>query len=274
MLHNLPLKLDLSYLLDRAPRQNFTYRDYNLDIFNLEVKIADNQEIEKFLLLQNKKLKYEILFNAINPFKKYKYFKEKSFLFDKNVFQYYPNIYLDGYWQSEKYFLDIKEVITSNFQLKLQLLSDREKDWLDKVQKSTSVCLHIRRGDLVSNSAANQFHGVICLEYIYKAIEIIASKIKTPTFFIFSDDMNWCKTNIKIDYQIYFIDHFNPVDMFPIDFQLMTNCQHFIISNSTFSWWAAWLSQYRDKIVIAPQNWFRASEINTKDLVPDSWIRI
>jgi hypothetical protein len=274
LLHNTALKLDLSFLLDRTTRENFTYRDYNLDIFQLQVEFANQEDIQPFFRVQNYRLINKI-YDRLFFFKEHhKYIYEKIFLFNPKIFQITGNIYLDGYWQSEYYFVDIKEIIKKDFTLKPQNLSIQEQELLNIIDKSLSICLHIRRGDLVNNPAANQFHGLIDIEYINNAINIIESRIKYPHYFIFSDDIQWCKKNINLKYPTQFVTGENAEDRFSVDFQLMQACKYFIISNSSFSWWTAWLSQNPDKIVIAPKQWFRNSKINTNDLVPKEWIRI
>lgn len=136
-----------------------------------------------------------------------------------------------------------------------------------------AVSLHVRRGDYVSNLTINQFHGTCSLEYYNQAIAQIAKKVETPHFFVFSDDPEWVKSNLKIDYSITIVDH-NNADKNYEDIRLMSLCKHHIIANSSFSWWGAWLCRNPNKIVIAPLKWFNDKSINTTDLIPDGWIKI
>ena len=136
-----------------------------------------------------------------------------------------------------------------------------------------SVCIHIRRGDYVEDIITNQFHGVCNLDYYYRSIEYIASKIKNPYFFVFSDDPLWVKQNLILKYPCDYIDqNFGKKDY--EDMRVISKCKHNIIANSSFSWWGAWLNINPNKIVIAPKNWFKSKAINTKDLIPESWFKI
>jgi hypothetical protein len=116
------------------------------------------------------------------------------------------------------------------------------------------------------------FHGVMGNDYIMRAVDIIESKIENPTYFIFSDDVEWCKENIHLK-NMKIVDHSYAGEKFNYYLQLMISCKHFIIPNSSFAWWSAWLNTNSDKIVIAPKNWFNV-DIDTSDLIPDNWIRI
>jgi hypothetical protein len=110
-------------------------------------------------------------------------------------------------------------------------------------------------------------------DYISNAKKIVESKVENPHYFIFSDDVEWCKENIKFE-NMTLVDHSYKGDRFSYYLQLMSNCKHFIIPNSSFAWWSAWLNTNQDKVVVAPKQWFTDSNINTNDLIPSSWIRI
>jgi hypothetical protein len=112
------------------------------------------------------------------------------------------------------------------------------------------------------------------LDYLEKAKKIIESKISDPHYFVFSDDIFWCEKNIKFP-NMFLVDHSYKGRKFEYYLQLMSQCKHFIIPNSTFAWWGAWLNNDNNKLVIAPSKWFTNCDINTKDLIPfKNWIRI
>jgi hypothetical protein len=111
------------------------------------------------------------------------------------------------------------------------------------------------------------------LEYIYLAVEKIKKLIHKPHFFVFSDDINWCQKNLNIYSPHDFISSSSPEGL-ATDFYLMQSCKHFLISNSSFSWWAAWLGSYHQKVVICPIKWFSNSTICTDFLIPDHWIKL
>lgn len=140
---------------------------------------------------------------------------------------------------------------------------------LYKIKSSNSVLLNVRRTDYLNT----HYHGVMDKEYLEKGIEIIKSKIEKPYFFLFSDDIEWCKENLKYE-DMTIVDHSYKGDRFSYYLQLMMNCKNFIIPNSSFAWWAAWLNNDDDKVVICPKNWFTDSKIDTSDLIPENWIRI
>lgn len=186
-------------------------------------------------------------------------------------------IILDGYWNSEKYFKHIREKLNTLFDItKPQSPKNRE---INKLILSTdSICLHVRRGDYISNPNANNILGVLLgeegLTYYKNGINYITSKVSNPTFFIFSDDIKWAKDNLTIPkkYQSIFVD-INDSNEEWEDMRLMKQCKHFIIANSTFSWWSAWLGSAPDKIVVCPKQWFTSSQLNP-DINCDSWIKL
>lgn len=268
--HNTAVKLDLSFLLDRSPKESFVFRDYDLDIFNLDVEFSDIQERNKFAEAKkwwNQPLDWISSGNFKNV-----YYREKSFEFDFKALRH-KNIYLDGYWQSPKYFMDIEYIIRENFSIKNPLLHNSERVALDIVE-SNSVCLNVRRTDFVNLENTNKFHGVKENEYFEKAIDLLSSKVANLKIFVFSDDITWCIENLRFGFSTTFLTHEYAGDKFQNYFQLMLLCKHFIIPNSTFAWWAAWLSKNPNKIVIAPNQWFNSNIINMSDLIPVDWLRV
>ncbi len=239
-------KLDISFY----PKQ--TLRRYELDQFNIEENIANDNEIAKLSGIENVwlKIKRKLGFNINRP-KSY-FIEKESAIFDKEVFDYKNNIYLDGYWQNEKYFKDIRAEIVKDFTSRNNI-SEEAKKYLSDIKNFQSVSLHVRRGDYVKNAHTNTVHGTCDLEYYKKAIKFIEENIENPNFYIFSDDISWCKENFEfLKSKTYIDDTKNAFD----DLELMKNCKHNIIANSTFSWWAAWLNENKNKIVIAPKIWW------------------
>ncbi len=261
---NIPLKLDLSWF-----ETNFD-RKYKLKYFNTEENIATKKELKRIKRYQKINSRRYFLHNLLFSNESI-YIEEKQFHFNPNILDIKNNAYLIGYWQTEKYFKDIKDVIRKEFILKDNLDSfciEKEK----KIKKQNSVSLHIRRGDYIMNKIANKNMGVCSLDYYKKAINILGEKINDPTFFIFSDDMKWVKKNLKIDFPIIFVSNGELKDY--EELILMSKCKHNIIANSSFSWWGAWLNNNPDKIVIAPKKWFNDTKRNSKDIIPDNWIKI
>lgn len=237
-------------------------------IFNVNPLYADEKKAKELMDCSNNivsKIRRK-LFGV-----KRTYYKEKYFDYDSKLFNIEEkNIYFDGYWQTEKYFKNVSNIIRENFKFKKEL-TDKNLDILSKILGSQSVSIHIRRGDYYSNPTAYKIYGNICeKEYYSKAINLIKSKVENPQFYIFSDDIEWAKNNLDLDNSNY-ID-WNKADNSYIDMQLMSNCKHNIIANSTFSWWGAWLNNNENKIVIAPNKWFNGKV--TQDIIPENWMKI
>lgn len=241
--------------LESSSFSSYKLRNYQLDIFNINVSII-NRFYLKFLLF----------------FKLAKKVKEQEPFFKKDgEIPLGHIIFLDGYWQCEDYFKDIRKELLEDFKLKVDLDSENKKI-LNLIKSKNSVSLHVRRGDYVENSKTNQVHGTCSLDYYKKAIEYIKKNVKNPHFFIFSDDIDWCKENIKLRKEESFFVDINSPEKGYFDLELMKNCKHFIIANSSFSWWGAWLSENSKKIIIAPKQWLRSKDEG--ELVPKSWIRL
>lgn len=248
--------LDIS-LLKKYPLHN----GYELEsIFNIKPKIASNTQLYKtknsliFKVLRKLKLYNAIIIQDGIGFK-------QEYLMPKN------NTYLIGYWQSEKYFIQHAKQIHKDFAF--PSLDPENESIAQMILSTNSVSIHVRMGDYVNHP----LHGNICtLEYYQQAISIIKQKINNPMFFIFSNDIEWCKQNLNIDNGIYITGN-NGVDSYK-DMQLMSLCKHNIIANSSFSWWGAWLNNNSSKIVIAPSKWFNDTNIYIQDLIPESWTKI
>ena len=200
------------------------------------------------------------------------YLKEPHFEFSSSIASSVGEIYYDGYWQTPRYFEECPDYIREKFRFKLSS-SNEVIEYLEKIQKTCSVGLHIRRGDYVNNSQVSAVHGVCSLDYYKLAVELILRENSSSVFYIFSDDLEWAKNNLDFIPNKIFIEfsetRFDWEEMF-----LYSNCSHNIIANSSFSWWGAWLNNNVGKIVIAPDRWFNQSCINTSDLYPVDWYRL
>ncbi|MES2430401.1 MAG: alpha-1,2-fucosyltransferase [Bacteroidota bacterium] len=174
--------------------------------------------------------------------------------------------FIKGYWQTEKYFKPIENIIRKKFVFPA-LNDQRNIDLLHQINTTNAVSVHIRRGDYLLNNR----DWAMGFNYYQKAIDLIKEKIDDPYFFIFSDDINWAKENIQ-EKNIAFVD-WNQKEQSYIDMQLMSNCKHNIIANSSFSWWGAWLNNNSSKIVIAPDQWLPIIK-GTREIIPERWIKI
>jgi hypothetical protein len=185
---------------------------------------------------------------------------------------------LIGYWQSEKYFKEIEPIIRQEFTLRTEP-SAQTQHTARAIRASSSVFLHIRRGDYVGEPKTNKIHGACSMQYYQNAAAHIARAVRRPHFFVFSDEPLWVRENLKLPFTMTIVDHNPPGDSHAPgceheDMWLMTLCRHAILANSSFSWWGAWLNPERDRIVIRPQRWAQDTKFEPQDLIPDSWITI
>lgn len=267
--NNSELKLDITHYDQLILPNGLPYRSYDLSIFNIKESIANKKEIDLYKHNSNS-ISKRVIKKTINYFSPHIEKIESQFNFSPEILHLKGNIYLDGYWQSEKYFKDIEDVIRTDFQIKTTLKSEGA-DLLEKIQNTNSVCLNIRRQEFASNRYINQFAGE---DYLNKAIELMVTKTNNPHFFIFSDELPWCKHHLKISREHTFVEEYLYGDRYRDCLFLMSSCKNFIIPNSTFGWWGAWLSTNLKKIVIAPEKWLNDPSKNTIDVIPKSWIKI
>jgi hypothetical protein len=263
----------LSYKLNTNLELNFVYyqgdtkREYELDCFNL----TDNISVNKVEKQQN------IGYSLLRLIKRYvlksdNLYIEKSRAYDADVFKLSDGFFIKGYWQSEKYYKDIEDVIRKDFTFKYKP-NKKNSELLKNIKKTNSVSVHVRRGDYVQDSKTNEYHGICGLDYYRKAFGIIGRKVEEPHFFVFSDDISWCKDSLKLEKGTVYVDYNKGPKSYE-DMRLMSNCKHHIIANSSFSWWGAWLNKNKDKVVIVPKKWFKEESVNTKDQIPAGWIKI
>jgi hypothetical protein len=255
--NNTELKLDISGYANPKYNASETPRSYELADFLIKENIASAEEI--------KKLKYP--FGVCS--KLWRFLRAK--VLQQNFLDYHPEIfnkkeyYLDGFWQSEKNFSEIRDVLLQEFTF---------KEGIDtSIIESDSLSMHVRRGDYATNPKTRAYHGLVSKEYYKKAFDCITEKTPIQKVYIFSDDPAWVRDNFDfIDVDVVYVSdmQYKPGE----EIILMSKCTHNIIANSSFSWWGAWLNQDPDKIVIAPQNWLRSGDAPHYNIIPKTWIRM
>lgn len=262
------LRLDVSGFAGYGLHQGFELQR----VFNIPADIATEAEVRSILGWQFASGIRRVLARSGMAA-----LRRKAFVVEPH-FHYWPDIskvpqdsYLFGYWQSEKYFLDIAPVIRADFTFKHSLVS-LNAALAEQIGTVNAVSLHVRRGDYAKNPKTMATHGLCSLDYYRAAIRHIADRVEQPCFFIFSDDIAWVQDNLKMDFPCQYVDCNQGAESYN-DMHLMSMCRHHIIANSSFSWWGAWLNPNPDKIVIAPEKWF-ANETNTQDLIPQGWVRL
>jgi len=267
--HNTELKLDKSYL-DTNLNSTITSRRYELNVFNIQANFAASTEVDSLTKYAGNKIARVVGRNFPSCFSKL-FAAETGNNFQPNFFKYPPNTYLDGYWQSEKYFINIEEKLRNN----LSYISKPNSENLDLIEKMlslNSVALHIRRGDYLLDKTKDVYASCNS-EYYNNAIEYVVRKSGNIKLFVFSDNIEWVQKNMDLPIDSIFVANNTGSNSFE-DMRLMSMCKHNIIANSSFSWWGAWLNSNKSKIVVAPSKWFNDSKLDTTDLLPESWIRL
>ncbi|MBA7625211.1 O-antigen biosynthesis glycosyltransferase WbnK [subsurface metagenome] len=263
--HKTILKMDTTAYYYGGPRQ------YELNHFNIRENVAVTAEIEKLIRLKQSKVQRFLhgLFHN-HPKRPPTYICNNHSDFNPEVLNLPDNIYLEGYWCSEKYFIDIADIIRKEFTVKTPQ-TGKNKELAELINLAESVSIHIRRGDYIEDQKAKQSHDICTLDYYYNCIEHVTSELTKPHFFIFSDNPLWCKNNLQLLQPATFVGHNGPSQSYE-DLRLMSQCRHNIIANSTFSWWGAWLNPNKDKLVLAPRKWLARKDKNSKDIIPSQWI--
>jgi hypothetical protein len=178
-----------------------------------------------------------------------------------------------GYWQSYRYFSDVAAPVAAEFE-PVEVLSSVSQVLADRIAETPSVAVHVRRGDYVTLPSAANFHGVLPLGYYAQAMESIHLTEPQAHFFVFSDDLAWCKAHLPGDLPMTFVGHNAGSDAWQ-DLTLMSHCRHHVIANSSFSWWGAWLADQRwgvtGRRVIAPKRWFAGQQQVSPDRYPEHW---
>lgn len=184
------------------------------------------------------------------------------------------DVILDGYWQCESYFIDVRPTLLEELEPRTEPGEDNRR-LLDRIGAADlPVAVHVRRGDYVSSAPTAALHGTCSLEYYRMGAGIVRERFggQEATFFVFSDDPEWVAANLQLDGPVLYVSH-NDARRGWEDLRLMRACKGFVIANSTFSWWGAWLSEAEEKVVVAPKPWFADPEADEGDIVPESWIR-
>lgn len=259
------LKLDISGF------ENYNLRRYSLGNFNVQENFASAEEIAASRIFK-RGIVERVLAKVLC--RQPTYITERHSHFDPDILNLPDDVYLKGYWQSEKYFADIAEIIRREFTVKFPQ-TGKNKELAEMIASRESVSLHVRRGDYVSNPKINREYGACEPDYYLRCVEQLTQTVKNPHFFVFSDDSEWSRDNLKQTCPATFVDH-NKADKNYEDLRLMSQCKHHIIANSSFSWWGAWLNPKKDKIVFAPKQWFNKEQFAFRridDLLPATWIR-
>lgn len=265
----LALKLDVSWY---SRMEGSTPREFMLAAFpHIKVEIASKKEIRT---LRDDYSLSRTISKKINNSPS-SYVCEPHFQYWAGIEQIDRAVYIDGYWQTERYFTSAQDVIRGDFVFPPLPNIDSENVAEQIRRTSDATAVHVRRGDYVSLASARQFHGICPPEYYRRSIETVSRGSKgAPHFFLFSDDPAWVRKEFSglgfpttvVDLPTHAVGPWH-------DMHLISMCKHHIIANSSFSWWGAWLANDRG-IVCAPARWFLEPKIDTNDICPARWNRI
>jgi hypothetical protein len=247
--NDVKLYLDKAFLENRTPGFVNVFRDYELDLFpNIIENTTDH--------------------STINYTKVFEPHFHHAWGLTEAKLQPEQHVYLTGYWQSYKYFENIESIIRHDFSFP-EIKETRTENLRQKIMSENSVMINVRRSDYLTDSLFED----LTMEYFNECIEKIEALVDQPTFYVFSDDIEWCKKNFT-DEKFFVVDKSYAGKKYIDYLNLMSSCKHQIIPNSTFAWWAAWLNSNENKIVMYPSKWFTDPSKDTKDLCPTDWIKV
>src|SRR3990167_7831143 len=268
--HGVSLRLDVTNY--QAMADVDTPRDYELDCYNIHAHVASKEELAQMLPIDFQATWPHRIKRRLGVDTRLRPLGEPSKYFYPAVLKARDNTWLVGWWQNEKYFEDIRNILLREFRPKT--LSAKTKKTVETLRQTSSISVHVRRGDYVSNPHAKKHHGLVPLDYYERAIALNKSKVPEPKYFVFSDDISWCKRNLQLGDGAVFVD-WNGPSRGCEDIWIMQHCQHNIMATSSFSWWGAWLNDNPKKTVIAPKRWLQDSKADAEtEIIPDSWIRL
>jgi len=258
--HGVPLKLDIT------PFETYKLHKYSLQHFNLAATIATEKDLQPYQRTIVGRASRRL--QSYLPVQRRRWVVEPHVHFAAEVLEAGADVYLEGHWQSEKYFADIAPLLREEIRVSTPSRG-RDAEVARCIESNVSVAMHVRRGDYLTNAT----HGVCSMDYYAEGMRRICEREPNARFFVFSDDPQWASAAFSRNEAVTVVGHNGPDTNYE-DFRLMSMCRHYVIANSTFSWWAAWLAAQPDKIVIAPRVWFATDIVDAGDVVPQSWMRI
>jgi hypothetical protein len=309
--NNARLFLDTTFLNDRFPRKEFTYRTFDLDIFTLlsggvlkeGPRFTALSKVSNTIPVPGLWLGFDLLLMKVqNMLGTQRFIKEEKYRCNPETVPVKGNVVLYGRWQSEKYFIDSADDVRNSFHFRREL-SGEAATIAQQIKNSNSVSIHVRRGDYVNFENMRKIMGDTDLSYYAKAVSYMAERVAHPHFFVFSDDIAWCREKInavmshdsaslgspvrheinfpadslpsvKIPFLVTYCDEKTAGPKNAFHLELMSLCRHNIIANSTFSWWAAWLNRNPGKIVVSPRSWHKTVDPDGPDIIPEGWERM
>jgi hypothetical protein len=265
-----PLKLDTTFYDTQRERRVDTPRVYALGGWRIQAELATSAELAEFPdSSPGRRTRIMALFKRRRAGTTV---VERSLRFDPAVLDVRPPALLVGYWQSQRYFSPIASLLHQEFAPAHPPCRHAESLGA-LVSDSGAISVHVRRGDYVTNTVTHEYHGVCSPEYYAGACTLVAKRVHTPHFLVFSDEPDWAASELKLPGRTTVVAHdaaCHPHD----DIWMMSRCSHHVIANSSFGWWGAWLGRNPSKTVVAPKRWFNGTAQQPEDLIPEHWIRL
>lgn len=275
--HNVDLFLDTSLLGNDSNDANIVLRHFDLDIFRIKEQFAEKSLIVKFNGTSKPSLVQRIQFKVNRILDRYPLIIQHHHDFDEAVItKIGADACIVGRWQSELYFLQHKATIKEIFNPSVLEPNKYTKSFLSNLQDKVTVGIQVRRGDYITHPIYSTQLGALNFEYYESAITLIKSKLPLQVlhFVVVSDDIEYCKEVFADVENIHFVEQEKSKSGFVSDFWLLSQCEHNIISNSTFAWWAAWIGENENSIVIAPKNWAITKRFSPPFIIPERWIAV
>lgn len=179
--------------------------------------------------------------------------EQDCYAFDASLLSMRHDVYMDGFFINPRYFENFEDILRKDFKFSVEF-SEKNASFAAEISSSNAVAIHVRIGDYLHNEKIQRIYPAYGQGYYKQAIAHIESKVNDPVYYIFSDHPEWAVANLSFIKNAKIISH-NPIEKGYEDLRLMSLCKHNIITNSTFSWWGAWLNPNPDKIVISPKKW-------------------
>lgn len=273
------LKLDVSWF--REDPEFESHNRYALECLNISEQFATEREIDRLrgVALTRSERLAAALARRLHFYQHARHLdlrgnrhSASSFAFSPEFFDLPDHTYLEGMWQSEKFFSPIADLVRQHFSFKYPA-SEAVIEMMRRIGAGPSMAVHFRRGDYIRSPQFAKNIGVLGLDYYHRAVEMLLRRNRELKCFVFSDDIDAVEREFRPDCECHFVRATGEWNAFD-KIRLMSRCSHAIIANSTFSWWGAWLGEKPGQVVIAPEAWFaKGSPHDASDLVPERWIR-
>ncbi len=246
-------------------------RSYRLAAYDLPAQTLQGGVIDRYLRVPDRRWYVRMLVERSSrriPLRWRRVILESSPRFDAQVLEIARPVYLKGFWQCERYFTSHADSIRQELTLRTPV-PDTYQAMLGQIDGSEAVGVVVRRGDYVG---IPNTQGLCTPEFYRRALEAVTARVPTRRVFVFSDDIPWCREHLHLDASETFVPNDTP-DAPEEHLRVLSHCRHFILANSTFAWWGAWLSPHPGKLVVGPSRWMQDSE-PWADILPETWMRV